>query len=94
MSYLMLPVCVDEADCFNNNRDFWATDSLVDLSIWGDDTAPANVPSNCTLIYSNGTVLSNGTISPNGTAVSNGSVLCDRAIPSEWGIDDQFKCQV
>ena len=84
----MLPVCVDEADCFHNNRDFWATDSLVDLSIWGDDTAPASVPPNCTLIYSNGTVLSNGTISP------NGSVLCDRAIPSEWGIDDHFKCQV
>ena len=63
---LWISVCADkEDDCFNDNRDFWVTDSLVDLSIFGDDTLVergGEVPSNCTILYSNGTVLFNGTL--------------------------------
>ena len=69
--YFSSPADKDD-DCFDENQDFEMTDSLVDLSIFGDDTL----------------------LDPNCTDVSNATAPCDRAIPSKWGIDDKFKCQV
>ena len=60
--------CADKAGCYHDNRDFWPTDSLVDLSIWGPDTL--NDTSNCTLVYSNGTVLFSGNLFSNDTTIS------------------------